>query len=82
MSRIGKQPIPVPSGVEVKIDGSTVVVTGPKGTLTQTFNDEMILQLEDGVLSVSRQSDQRHHRSRIVAMSFCEPRSWTRVLSS
>ena len=63
MSRIGKQPIPVPSGVEVKIDGSTVVVTGPKGTLTQTFNEDMILKLEDGVLSVSRPSDQRHHRA-------------------
>jgi len=63
VSRIGKQPIPVPSGVEVKIDGSTVVVTGPKGTLTQTFNEDMILKLEDGVLSVSRPSDQRHHRA-------------------
>ena len=63
MSRIGKQPIPVPSGVEVKIDGSTVTVTGPKGTLTQTFNDEMILKLEDGVLTVARPSDERNHRS-------------------
>ena len=63
MSRIGKQPIPVPSWVEVKIDGSTVTVTGPKGTLTQTFNDEMILKLEDGVLTVARPSDERNHRS-------------------
>jgi large subunit ribosomal protein L6 len=63
VSRIGKQPIPVPSGVEVKIDGSTVTVTGPKGTLTQSFNSDMILKLEDGVLSVSRPSDERHHRA-------------------
>jgi large subunit ribosomal protein L6 len=63
VSRIGKQPIPVPSGVEVQIEGSTVVVKGPKGTLTQTFSDEMILKLEDGVLTVERPSDERHHRS-------------------
>ena len=39
MSRIGKQPIPVPSGVDVKIDGSTVTVKGPKGELKQTFSE-------------------------------------------
>ena len=63
MSRIGKQPIPVPSGVEVSIDGATVTVKGPKGTLSQTFNPEMILKLEDGVLTVSRPSDARNHRA-------------------
>ncbi len=63
MSRIGKQPIPVPSGVEVQIDGSTVTVTGPKGSLTQTFNEDMSVTLEDGVLAVSRPSDERAHRS-------------------
>ncbi len=63
MSRIGKQPIPVPSGVEVKIDGSTVTVTGPKGTLTQTFQPAMSLSLEDGVLLVTRPNDERVNRS-------------------
>jgi large subunit ribosomal protein L6 len=63
VSRIGKQPIPVPSGVEVTIDGSTVKVKGPKGELTQTFNEDMILTLEDGVLSVARPDDSREHRS-------------------
>jgi len=63
VSRIGKQPIPVPSGVEVKIEGSTVTVTGPKGSLVQTFNEDMTVALEEGVLSVSRPSDERHHRS-------------------
>ena len=63
MSRIGKQPIPVPSGVEVKIDGSTVTVTGPKGTLTQTFQPAMGLSLEDGMLLVTRPNDERHNRS-------------------
>ncbi len=63
MSRIGKQPIPVPSGVEVQIDGSTVTVKGPKGSLTQTFNEDMTLTLDDGVLAVTRPSDERTHRS-------------------
>jgi large subunit ribosomal protein L6 len=63
VSRIGKQPIPVPSGVEVRIDGSTVTVTGPKGTLTQTFQPAMGLALEDGVLTVTRPNDERANRS-------------------
>lgn len=63
MSRIGKQPIPVPSGVEVQIEGSTVTIKGPKGSLTQTFNEDMVLVFEDGVLSVARPTDERVHRS-------------------
>ena len=63
MSRIGKQPIPVPSGVEVQIEGSTVTIKGPKGSLTQTFNEDMTVTLEEGVLTVTRPSDERAHRS-------------------
>ena len=63
MSRIGKQPIPIPSGVEVLIEGSTVTVKGPKGSLTQSFNEDMTMTLEEGVLSVTRPSDERAHRS-------------------
>jgi len=63
VSRIGKQPIPVPSGVEVQIEGQTVTIKGPKGSLTQSFNEDMTVTLEEGVLSVSRPSDERHHRS-------------------
>ena len=63
MSRIGKQPIPVPSGVEVQIEGPTVTVKGPKGSLTQAFNEDMTVTLEDGVLTVARPSDERGHRS-------------------
>ncbi|MDO8914560.1 MAG: 50S ribosomal protein L6 [Coriobacteriia bacterium] len=63
MSRIGKQPIPVPSGVEVTIEGSKVTVKGPKGTLSHVFNDDMIIKLEEGVLTVARPSDERTHRS-------------------
>ena len=63
MSRIGKQPIPVPSGVEVKIDGSTVTVKGPKGELTQTLTDVLSIELEDGVLVVTRPDESRTARS-------------------
>jgi large subunit ribosomal protein L6 len=63
VSRIGKQPIPVPSGVEVTIEGSKVTVKGPKGTLSHVFNEDMTIALEDGILTVTRPSDERHHRS-------------------
>jgi large subunit ribosomal protein L6 len=63
VSRIGKQPIPVPSGVEVKIEGSEVTVKGPKGTLSQTFQSDIEIALEDGVVYVRRPSDERRHRS-------------------
>ncbi|MCX8007261.1 MAG: 50S ribosomal protein L6 [Coriobacteriia bacterium] len=63
MSRIGKQPIPVPSGVEVSINGNEVTVKGPKGTLTQTFDPDMIIELVDGAIVVRRPSDDRRHRS-------------------
>ena len=46
MSRIGKKPISVPAGVDVKIDGTTVTVKGPKGTLVEKFNKDMIIKLE------------------------------------
>jgi len=63
VSRIGKQPIPVPSGVEVTINGTEVVVKGSKGTLTSTFDKDMIIEKEDGAITVSRPSDERRHRS-------------------
>ncbi|MHB9003162.1 MAG: 50S ribosomal protein L6 [Coriobacteriia bacterium] len=63
MSRIGKQPIPVPSGVEVNIEGSSVTVNGPKGQLSQTFNEEMIIEMDNGEIAVRRPSDSRGHRS-------------------
>jgi len=63
VSRIGKQPIPVPSGVEVKIDGSTVTVKGAKGELKQTFSELMSISQEDGNLVVARPDDGREARS-------------------
>ena len=48
MSRIGKKPIAVPAGVEVKIDGHTVTVKGPKGTLSRKLNPAIDVKVEDG----------------------------------
>ena len=64
MSRIGKMPITVPAGVEVTIaDGNVVTVKGPKGTLTSTFHQNMIIKQEGAVLTVSRPDDQHEHKS-------------------
>ena len=63
MSRIGKQPIPVPAGVDVTIEGSTVTTKGPKGTLSQSFDPDMQITLEEGSIWVRRPSDDRRHRS-------------------
>ncbi len=63
MSRIGRLPIPVPAGVEVKIDGNVVEVKGPKGTLTHTIPAPITVALEDGNIVVSRPDDERTSRS-------------------
>ncbi len=63
MSRIGRKPITVPAGVEVKIDGSTVTVKGPKGTLTQTFRPEISIKLEGSEIVVTRPNDDKTMRS-------------------
>jgi len=63
VSRIGKQPIPVPAGVEVKIDGSTVAVKGPKGELSRTFGTLLTISMEDGAVLVTRPDDGREARS-------------------
>ena len=63
MSRIGKQPIVVPSGVDVTVDGSNVAVKGPRGELAQSFHPAMRIVMEDATLRVERPSDEREHRS-------------------
>ena len=63
MSRIGKQPIALPDKVSVNIDRNAVTVTGPKGTLSDEFNPEMLIRQDDGRIIVERPSDQRHHRA-------------------
>lgn len=63
MSRIGKNPITVPAGVEVKVDGSTVTVKGPKGTLTKEFKPSMKITLDGAVITVERPDDEAANRS-------------------
>jgi large subunit ribosomal protein L6 len=63
MSRIGKQPIEIPNGVEVAVDGSRVTVKGPRGTLEQVFHPEVRIVREDGTVRVERASDDGFHRS-------------------
>lgn len=63
MSRIGRMPIPVPSGLTVNIEGERVTVRGPKGELSRTLSSEMRINLEDNVITVSRPSESRVHRS-------------------
>jgi large subunit ribosomal protein L6 len=59
MSRIGKLPITVPSGVDVTIEGRTVTVKGPKGTLTHTVIEPITVSVNDGVVQVERPDDER-----------------------
>ncbi|MGF1509650.1 MAG: 50S ribosomal protein L6 [Myxococcota bacterium] len=63
MSRIGKKPITVPKGVDVKVDGHHVVVKGPKATLERDFPREVEIKLEDGNASVLRKGEDRRSRS-------------------
>jgi large subunit ribosomal protein L6 len=63
MSRIGKLPVPVPSGVDVSIDGRQVTVKGPKGTLSHIVADPITVAQEDGTISVSRPDDERLSKS-------------------
>lgn len=58
MSRIGLKPIAVPAGVEVKIDGNTVTVKGPKGELTQSFNENITIAQEGAEIKLSRPNDE------------------------
>jgi large subunit ribosomal protein L6 len=63
MSRIGKLPIPVPSGVDVAIDGQQVTVKGPKGSLTHVVAEPITVAQEDGTLNVSRPDEERISKS-------------------
>ena len=63
MSRIGRMPIAVPAGVDVKIDGNIVTVKGPKGTLTRTVNENITVALDNGVITVTRPNDLKENRS-------------------
>jgi large subunit ribosomal protein L6 len=63
MSRIGKLPIPVPSGVDVAIDGQQITVKGPKGSLSHVLSEPITIAQSDGTLTVSRPDDERLSKS-------------------
>ena len=63
MSRIGKKPITIPAGVDVKIDGCNVTVKGPKGELSNTFNPDITIAIEGTEIIVTRPTDNKEHRA-------------------
>jgi large subunit ribosomal protein L6 len=63
MSRIGKQPVDLPKGVDARLEEGLLTVKGPKGTLELQVNPEMVVSIEDGVLKVERPSDAANHRA-------------------
>ena len=63
MSRIGRKPINIPAGVEVKFENSVMTVKGPKGTLTQKVNPNMTVEINDGIIEVKRPNDDKQNRS-------------------
>jgi large subunit ribosomal protein L6 len=63
MSRIGKQPVPIPDGVEIDVKPGSVTVKGPKGELSQVIDPDMTVALEDGTLTVTRPTDRGEHRA-------------------
>lgn len=63
MSRIGRMPIAIPAGVEVKLDGNTVTVKGPKGELTRTVHQNMKVEVNGAEVTVTRPNDEKENRS-------------------
>lgn len=63
MSRIGRKPINIPAGVEVKLDNGVITVKGPKGTLTREVHRNMTVNIEDGVITVTRPNDEKENRA-------------------
>ena len=63
MSRIGRQPLPIPDGVSVDVGASEVAVKGPKGELSQVLSPDMTVSVDDGVLTVARPTDRGEHRA-------------------
>ena len=63
MSRVGKKPVVIPSGVDIKISGKEITVKGPKGTLTQALHPDMTIEQEGNEILVKRPSDQKEAQS-------------------
>ncbi len=64
MSRIGKQPITIPAGVTITVDTDTIAVKGPKGELSQFTMPGVTVSVNDGVATVTRESEEKEHRSK------------------
>jgi large subunit ribosomal protein L6 len=85
MSRIGKKPIPLPAGVKYKVEGSTVLVEGPKGKVSAMVANGISLETKDGVLHVNRESDKYaavHGLTRALVFNAVEgvTKGWTKEL--
>ncbi|MEE1279994.1 MAG: 50S ribosomal protein L6 [Oscillospiraceae bacterium] len=63
MSRIGRLPVEIPAGVDVKLEGNTLTVKGPKGTLTQEFHKDMLIEVGAGAITVTRPSEAKEHKA-------------------
>jgi large subunit ribosomal protein L6 len=63
MSRIGNKPVEIPKGVDLRLDGNTIHVKGPKGNLSRDLHPEMVVKVEDGVLTVTRPSEAIRHKA-------------------
>lgn len=63
MSRIGRKPISLPAGVEVKIEDNIITVKGPKGLLSQSIPEDIIIEQQENELLVTRPSDAKRHRA-------------------
>jgi large subunit ribosomal protein L6 len=63
MSRVGKYPVPVPSGVQAHVAGSVITVKGPKGELTRKLHPDMAVEVGEGSVTVKRPSDSKTHKS-------------------
>lgn len=63
MSRIGKMPIVIPAGIDVKVDGSTVTVKGPKGTLTRTVHKNITVESDGSVININRANESKESKS-------------------
>src|SRR2546425_12898649 len=63
MSRIGKKPVPIPTGVTAQVDGERITVKGPKGEISRTVHPELALALEENTIVVRRPSDESRHKA-------------------
>jgi large subunit ribosomal protein L6 len=63
MSRVGKKPIEIPTGVAITLNNNTVTVKGPKGELTRSFNPDINIAIEENVVTISRPTDEKEHRA-------------------